>query len=378
MERGFLSQKGSRGGRDVKENNQVSANDVAKVVSISSKVKEPVLSSLGGHIVVPNEGDVTNLPTDPYNSGPIFSRPTSYAKLDTGEPSKKNVNFHTLLAPVGNEADVAISSKDRMDEMIENGPWSSYATTMIELRADAEVKDTIVMAMPKLVGEGFYICTKHVEYEWKPPKCLSCKVFSHVLDECPKKIVSNVVNNLKNLRQAARGVQVGPKVGFKPTKQVYKHVYNKNCASTSVGTNEGNSKVAEKGSLNVAPRSSSTTPIEENIDNLERQILDEKVIFVDDDGKLLYNVDSTGIADSDSEVEEVLNKTTDYMASTSLKSVRDSGYGTSSLLEQWRKTKRDYDYDPYDNDLYESHDMSENLQAICDDFDITARARKKK
>ncbi|GJZ35198.1 hypothetical protein Tco_0581015 [Tanacetum coccineum] len=41
-----------------------------------------------------------------------------------------------------------------------------------------------------------------------------------------------------------------------------------------------------------------------------------------------------------------------------------------SLLEQLRETKRDDDYDPYDDDLYESHDMSEDLQVICDDFDI--------
>ncbi|GJX64586.1 hypothetical protein Tco_0298929 [Tanacetum coccineum] len=49
-----------------------------------------------------------------------------------------------------------------------------------------------------------------------------------------------------------------------------------------------------------------------------------------------------------------------------------------SLLEQWRETKRDDDYDPYDDDLYESHDMSEDLQAICDDFDIKVHGRKKK
>ncbi|GKG21893.1 hypothetical protein Tco_0384488 [Tanacetum coccineum] len=56
----------------------------------------------------------------------------------------------------------------------------------------------------------------------------------------------------------------------------------------------------------------------------------------------------------------------------------DKDYGTNSLLEQRRKTKRDDDYDLYDDDLYESHDMSNHLQAICDDLDITIRGRKKK
>ncbi|GJV83330.1 hypothetical protein Tco_1523228 [Tanacetum coccineum] len=61
-------------------------------------------------------------------------------------------------------------SKDALDAMLENGPWSSYARAMIELRADVKLKDTVMVAMPKLVAEGFYICTVHIEYEWKPPR----------------------------------------------------------------------------------------------------------------------------------------------------------------------------------------------------------------
>nr|GEZ79625.1 zinc knuckle CX2CX4HX4C [Tanacetum cinerariifolium] len=56
-----------------------------------------------------------------------------------------------------------------------------------------------------------------VEYEWKPSKCSSCKVFSHVLDGCPKKIVSDVVKNLKVSRQAARG----PPVDLKPMSTLF-------------------------------------------------------------------------------------------------------------------------------------------------------------
>ncbi|GJZ54074.1 hypothetical protein Tco_0608959 [Tanacetum coccineum] len=36
-------------------------------------------------------------------------------------------------------------------------------------------------------------------------------------------------------------------------------------------------------------------------------------------------------------------------------------------VEQWRETKLDDDYDPYDDDLYDGYDMSDNLQAHCDD-----------
>ncbi|GJV48159.1 zinc finger, CCHC-type containing protein [Tanacetum coccineum] len=160
---------------------------------------------------------------------------TSYANV-TSEPSRKSVNFCTLITLAGNGVDVVVpvesiraisewntwgkyglvksilnsstelfsfqfSSMDGLDRMLENGPWfirsnplilkkwnpdvrSSYATTMIELRADEELKDTSIVAMPKLVGGG---------------------------NECPKNISSDVVKNLKNPCQAPRGVLVGPK-----------------------------------------------------------------------------------------------------------------------------------------------------------------------
>ena len=60
---------------------------------------------------------------------------------------------------------------------------SSYARSMIELRADTELKDNIVDVMPKIVGEGHYTCNVGVEYEWKSPRCACCTIFGHVLEE---------------------------------------------------------------------------------------------------------------------------------------------------------------------------------------------------
>ncbi|GKE05398.1 hypothetical protein Tco_1397416, partial [Tanacetum coccineum] len=56
------------------------------------------------------------------------------------------------------------------------------------------------------------------------------------------------------------------------------------------------------------------------------------------------------------------------------------GFGTQSLLEQWRDSygNGDYDDDPYDDDMYEGQDLSQELQAICDNFHIRVRGRKKK
>ncbi|GJW42852.1 hypothetical protein Tco_0071651 [Tanacetum coccineum] len=87
----------------------------------------------------------------------------------------------------------------------------------------------------------------------------------------------------------------------------------------------------------------------ERIDKPERQIIDGKLTLVDDDGNLLRKVVSMANVYSGSEVEDVVNEH-GFMASTSLKCDNDSGYDTNSLLEQWRATKRDDDYDPYDDD----------------------------
>ncbi|GJU74231.1 hypothetical protein Tco_1265636 [Tanacetum coccineum] len=110
----------------------------------------------------------------------------------------------------------------------------------------------------------------------------------------------------------------------------------------------------------------------------ERQIIDEKLTLVDDDGKPLPKVVSTAKVDSDSEVKDVVDDHAVFMAPRGLKRGADSGYDTNNLLEQWMTTKRDDDYDPYDDDFYESHNMSGNIHAICDDFDITVCDRKKK
>ncbi|GJR37401.1 hypothetical protein Tco_1213085 [Tanacetum coccineum] len=84
---------------------------------------------------------------------------------------------------------------------------------------------------------------------------------------------------------------------------------------------------------------------------LARQELNGKLVLVDDDGKPFKKGDSPVYSNNDSEIEEVFNETASFMVSTSLNSGNGSSYG---------------------------HDMSENLQAICDVWDIKVRGLKKK
>ncbi|GKG34058.1 hypothetical protein Tco_0434217, partial [Tanacetum coccineum] len=71
-----------------------------------------------------------------------------------------------------------------------------------------------------------------------------------------------------------------------------------------------------------------------------------KATLVDDEGKPLAKVDSSGDHDSDDEVASVDNDMANFLASKKV------GYGTNSLLEQWKESYEndDYDFDPYDDD----------------------------
>nr|GEY41973.1 RNA-directed DNA polymerase, eukaryota [Tanacetum cinerariifolium] len=97
MECGFLSQKGSGGGRGVKEKNKVVAAQDVVLPSVIDETVNPDVSLL--------KEDVGNIP--------------AWVKLH---------GVHVMA--------------------------SSYARAMIELRDDMELKDTIMVAMPKLTGRG--------------------------------------------------------------------------------------------------------------------------------------------------------------------------------------------------------------------------------
>ncbi|GJZ36312.1 cytokinin dehydrogenase 3-like protein [Tanacetum coccineum] len=269
---------------------------------------------------------------------------------------------------------------------------SSYARVMIELQADVELKDNIVVVMPKITREGHYTCNVRVEYEWKPPRCSSCKIFGHIHKECPKYQCDACEEDVKEaLFKNSRGVYwLVRKMGFKPQKE-YRPLPIRTSASSECnkdrkfGTNGGttnlvNNEATSSGSsfmnLDNDGEFVSNTPIGEKIDKIEQQIGEGKLRLLDNDRNPLV---FTGIVESDSEVEVVFDDIANLRISMSGKDGSDKGYGTNSLSEQWRDSyPNNDDYDPYDDDMYDNHDLSEHLQSICADLDITVRGRKKK
>ncbi|GJS93293.1 RNA-directed DNA polymerase, eukaryota, reverse transcriptase zinc-binding domain protein [Tanacetum coccineum] len=193
---------------------------------------------------------------------------------------------------------------------------SSYARSMIELRADVEFKDNIVVAMPKITREGHYTCNNTSVGEKK---------------------------TMKKPSQTSRGVLVGPKMGFKPHKE-YRHVPKKSTASSSgnkkkgeepiievsnsnpfdvlnsfdnnveFGTNGGatnlvNNEATSSSSsfMNVDNSSSGTTPIIDKIEKFEELLTSEQAIFVDKAVNPLKKVEFPDEYDSEYGVASVDN-----------------------------------------------------------------------
>nr|GEY31227.1 hypothetical protein [Tanacetum cinerariifolium] len=124
---------------------------------------------------VENTGLNSYPPLPMMGSTPPCNRPgkSSYANV-TGKPSGKKLNFHTLFTPGGEDGLSAIATKLGTPLMLHSytanmcmQSWgrSRYARDMIELKADVELKDNIVAAMPKISEGCYYTCNICVEYE---------------------------------------------------------------------------------------------------------------------------------------------------------------------------------------------------------------------
>ncbi|GJU49189.1 hypothetical protein Tco_1218744 [Tanacetum coccineum] len=152
--------------------------------------------------------------------------------------------------------------------------------------------------------------------------------------------------------------------------------FGTNGGTNNLVNNEATSSGSSFMNIDNDGECASNTPIGAKINKIERQIGEGKLRLLDNDGNPLV---PTGIMESDSEVELVFDETGNLRIPTSGKDGSDKSYDTNSLLEQWRDSYPDNDdYDPYDDDMYENHDLSDQLQSICDDLDITVRGRKKK
>ncbi|GKC10311.1 hypothetical protein Tco_1007093 [Tanacetum coccineum] len=250
---------------------------------------------------------------------------------------------------------------------------TSYARAMIKLKADVELRDTRLVVVPKFSGEMFTMSTIRVEYEWAPLMCLECKVFGHILDDRPQKIISNISKNSKISRQPVQG----PPVGLKP-----KSTFLYRTISTMKKTkSNGNPKVQrankattptlntfdtlsalvdeEEGYGNQTP-STNVTLVVARINDVERKMLDGKLVLLDEHGKSLDmkvtneaspSKPGTSMGDQLVEFDEDKVKFPDEETSRYMSSTGGGGFC-------------EYDLDFYDGYEAQVYDLPEQMQTF--------------
>nr|GEY54022.1 hypothetical protein [Tanacetum cinerariifolium] len=336
-------------------------------------------------------GSFPSLPTHVTTSTGNAPDKPSYANI-TGKPSEKKVNVHTLFIPEDNGIDVVVPKWHPDENLLKEDvstiqvwvklhgvPVTAFSEDGLSVIATKPSTPLMLnsytsdMCMQYWGREGHYTCNVHVEYEWKPPRCSSCKVFGHIHEECPKNTGAGEKKTMKKPSQTSRGVLVSNSNPFDVLNSVDNDV--------EFDTNGGNTNLVHNGTtlsgssfMNVDNSSSGTTLIIDKIEKFEDLLTSGQAILMDKADNPLKKVEFPGEYDSEDDVASVDNDMACSMASKRV------GFGTQSLLEQWRDSygNDDYDDDPYDDDMYEGQILSHELQAICDNLDICVRDRNKK
>nr|GEW60021.1 hypothetical protein [Tanacetum cinerariifolium] len=280
-EHGFLSQKGSVGGRGVKEKNKyvVAKDGVSPSVTDETVVKEKhsslvdtsiptamvdKLSSLDDTIVL---GSFPPLSTRVTTTADNALGKSLYVNV-TGKPNGKKLNIRTLFTPECNRIDVVVlvesiraiserfantgygfflgkrvaypifanyvrntlGSMEGLDDMLENGPWFIQNNPLI-LKKWHPDENILKEDVYTVHGRSSYA---RVMIELRA----DVKLKDNIVVAMPKitkeghYICAGEKTTLKKPSQTSRGVPLGLKMGFKPHKE-YIHVPKKPTASSS-------------------------------------------------------------------------------------------------------------------------------------------------
>ncbi|GJT39305.1 putative reverse transcriptase domain, reverse transcriptase zinc-binding domain protein [Tanacetum coccineum] len=231
----------------------------------------------------------------------------------------------------------------------------SFARALIEVSSDSVLKNDVVMAILNEEGNGYTKEVIRVEYKWKPPHCVDCKIFGHSLTQCPKRGRKNKGKKVNSKSRPIDGIHLNkPKESF----------YRAKASSSKYNDNKEPSPSRAKSNMNTLLSNSFDVlnAIEEddygtndkgdpNVSAYNKPTYEDDV-KAQEEGSLWPMEDLVDESDED----EVFLPDDDmpiYMSSTSRGCNMDED-----------------DLDCYNGYEAQVYDLPEQMQAFCDHYDI--------
>nr|GEZ53198.1 hypothetical protein [Tanacetum cinerariifolium] len=161
--------------RSLVNEEKVENTDTVLPMSAIEKVKNMFDNSLMDTL---NEEVIENVfergPWIIRNTPLILNRWTPNVSLKIDEVTKVPVWVKLHNVPV-----VAYSADGRIN----------FARALVEINAGSDLKHEVSMAIPLEDRTGHTRGVIKVEYEWRPPHCNDCKIFSHTNNKCPNRVI---------------------------------------------------------------------------------------------------------------------------------------------------------------------------------------------
>ncbi|GKE97879.1 hypothetical protein Tco_0021230 [Tanacetum coccineum] len=159
--------------------------------------------------------DESTIPSDPIVQSVDINKSTSYVGVAGGSAKDQpnvNSNFRTLVAdPVFDGVNISIPRKvvEKVSTRFEHtlygyfigkrmaflvveyyarNNWAKHGLKRIMMNSNCVY--VVNFGIPSLSEDDLTKETIRVEYKLRPPRCDTCKIFGHVHDYCPKKVVS--------------------------------------------------------------------------------------------------------------------------------------------------------------------------------------------
>ncbi|KAJ0669380.1 hypothetical protein HanPI659440_Chr17g0700501 [Helianthus annuus] len=194
---------------------------------------------------------------------------------------------------------------------------SSYARSLIEVQAGAELKKSVIVAIPSMDGSGYSKVEVKIEYDWEPLRCSSCCVFGHDDSSCPK------------------NPQVTPSGDAEKNNDDFQVVEGKKKKVNNQGIHMKNQKpkLVYRPVANPKPKSSSKSPMQNQVstsntfDILKDDTGNQRGSKV---GRVEKKPSHDRQESDEEEVEEVYNETSAFMTSGTHPFSSKAGASTSS------------------------------------------------